>query len=398
MTRETISFTNKTDSVHDVLAAHINTLQNYLAKLWNTFAFVGATELTISSGAVTVTGNYHTIDTEGDAASDDLESISLGTDIEEASLLIFRPDNDARTIVVKHDVGNILCVGGEDFTLDDEEDFCVAIYDAGLAKWLVMFGSGGGGREILTANRTYYVRTDGSDSNDGLTDSAGGAFLTVQKAINSAAELDTATYNITIQVKDGTFAGEIECKNILGSGTVTIQGNSGTPSNVVIDGRVYKDTPGTIYTIKDFLMIKNTTSNTSAIEARSFSAIYFGNIVFSTGWTRHLYAAFGGSIRILTSYAISASATYHIQLLNGNLSVETGITVTISGTPAFTTFIECGRISLANFINTYVTFSGGATGKRYNADMNSVIFTAGGGASYFPGDVAGTTATGGQYS
>lgn len=143
MTRETISFTNKTDSVDDVLAAHINTLQNYLAKVWNTFGFVGATELTISSGAVTVAGNYHTIDTEGDAASDDLESISLGTDIEEASLLIFRPDNDARTVVVKHDVGNILCVGGADFTLDDEEDFCVAIYDAGLAKWLVMFGGGG---------------------------------------------------------------------------------------------------------------------------------------------------------------------------------------------------------------------------------------------------------------
>jgi hypothetical protein len=42
--------------------------------------------------------------------------------------------------------------------------------------------------------------------------------------------------------------------------------------------------------------------------------------------------------------------------------------------------------------------SGGATGKRYVAELNGVINTFGGGANYFPGNVAGTTATGGQYN
>ncbi len=144
MSRDQISFTTKTNGVDDVEAAHVNLIQTYLAKLWNTFAFTKATELTISGGEVTAAGNYHTIDTESDAASDDLDTIDLGTNIEEGSILIIRPENDDRTVVVKNGTGNILCVGGSDFTLDDEEDFVILIYDETLSKWLAMFPSSGG--------------------------------------------------------------------------------------------------------------------------------------------------------------------------------------------------------------------------------------------------------------
>jgi hypothetical protein len=91
------------------------------------------TELTIASGAVTVTRGFHTIDTEGDAASDDLDTINGG---EDGAVLVIRPVHTDRTVVVKHNTGNIVLQSGADITLDDSTDKCTLIYDADLAKWI----------------------------------------------------------------------------------------------------------------------------------------------------------------------------------------------------------------------------------------------------------------------
>lgn len=88
------------------------------------------TELTISGGAITITQSYHRIDTEGDAASDDLDTINgYGT----GDILFLKPENDARTVVVKHSTGNIWLRGGADISLDDYEDHLMLIYSG--SKW-----------------------------------------------------------------------------------------------------------------------------------------------------------------------------------------------------------------------------------------------------------------------
>lgn len=74
----------------------------------------------------------------------------------------------------------------------------------------------------------------------------------------------------------------------------------------------------------------------------------------------------------------------------------TSRTITLTGTPAFSTaFAQADQVG--NILMNGDTFTGSATGKRYNAVMNGVIQTGAGGANALPGSVAGTTATGGQY-
>lgn len=104
-------------------------------------ALTGVSALTITSGAVTVTGNRHTIDTEGAASSDDLDTISGGA---AGMLLWLRSTAAARNVVIKHNTGNILCPGGADITLDDLNEFALLWYDGGQSKWLATKAQGGG--------------------------------------------------------------------------------------------------------------------------------------------------------------------------------------------------------------------------------------------------------------
>jgi hypothetical protein len=89
------------------------------------------TELTISAGAVTVTQSYHVIDTEGDAATDDLDTINGGVD---GMRLILRSADSARDPTLKDLTGNLNLVG--DFTLAFCQRRVELLYDAEIGKWV----------------------------------------------------------------------------------------------------------------------------------------------------------------------------------------------------------------------------------------------------------------------
>jgi hypothetical protein len=139
--------------------------------------------------------------------------------------ILLLSESASSTAANRFALGSDLAIGAKQTT--------ILRYDGTAARWYALARPGG--REILTANRTYYVRTDGNDGNDGLSNASGGAFLTIQKAINVVAGLDLSIYNVTIQIADGTYtAGATVNAPWIGAGDITLQGNVSTPANVVI--------------------------------------------------------------------------------------------------------------------------------------------------------------------
>lgn len=257
-------------------------------------------------------------------------------------------------------------------------------------------------REKLDAARTYYVRTDGSNSNNGFANTAGGAFLTIQKAVDTVSGLDTNGQIVTIQIADGTYTGAVTLKNVAGfstAGDLVIKGNNATPANVVISttsaSAFTADSLSVAWDIKD-LKIQTTTSG-SCIVISNGATVRWGNLNFGASAGAHIYASPNGKAVCLSNYAISGGATVHWQATDLSYIFCVAKTVTITGTPAFSAaFAYCYQLS---DIPCYsCTFSGSATGKRYDIATNGVVFTNGAATTYLPGGTAGTTATGGQYA
>jgi len=98
-------------------------------------SFPDAGELTIASGVITPTGVNHTVDTESNAASDDLDTITAG---DNGQLLILRTENDARDVVIKHGTGNIQTPAGQDITISDTQHSIFLQYDTALSAWTVL--------------------------------------------------------------------------------------------------------------------------------------------------------------------------------------------------------------------------------------------------------------------
>ena len=279
------------------------------------------------------------------------------------------------------------------------------IDDADAATARATLGLASVPREVLTANRTYYVRTDGSDSNNGLANTSGGAFLTIQKAINVAAALDLSIYDVTIQVGAGTYSSVgNELKSIVGAGKIIIVGDETTPSNVTVtqtgsptnsQGCFYGNAASGVYSVRG-VKLTSATSPGYGFNAIGGTRIEFQNIDFGSITTAQIRIVDGSTCEATGNYKISGGSGNHATVTQSMLRC-TGRTITLTGTPAFS-----GAFCQAAFAGVYNasgnTFSGSATGPRYNALLNGVIQTSGGGASYFPGDSAGSTATGGQYA
>lgn len=263
-------------------------------------------------------------------------------------------------------------------------DFVLGTNAAGAVKRFAESG-----REVIYANRTYYVRTDGSDSNDGLSNTSGGAFLTLQHAIDVASALASPVYYVKIVVGPGTRTEAIEFRSH-DLNYLWISGDVATPSNCV-----FNTTGATVFNVAvngSFYLegFRVSTSGTGYGLSVFSPGAYVGFGDFEFGPVASgCVSVQGGFLYQNTACEVLAGAhrAYAISYGPGaQFTFYDGVTCT--GTPSFDAFVSSGLGGTIEVLGG--TFSGAATGKRYDVANGGIIETYGGGTSYFPGSLAGT--------
>ena len=267
-------------------------------------------------------------------------------------------------------------------------------------------------RQVLQRNTTYYVAPPASGGSDTTGDgSAANPWATIQYAVTWVqSHIDLAGFTATISVAHGTYTDPI----LLAGAPMGTTG----PGQIVIEGDAADNTAVLFHVIGDdcidvqagsSIWIKNITLQSTASGGSGGDALgasYGGELLmsgcnFATCSGNHMYAAAGGSIIIMGNYDISGGAQCHAQAATeGYIEMSSypdrHIAGTLSGNPNFSGgFVVAGAGSISAGNSNYS--SGSATGPRYDAHLNGVIFTNNHGASYFPGSVAGSVTTGGQY-
>jgi hypothetical protein len=263
-----------------------------------------------------------------------------------------------------------------------------------------------GGRTKLSAARTYYVRTDGNDSNDGSANDSSHAFLTIQKAVDVASALDLNGYDVTIQIANGTYASSgVTLKSFVGSGRIIIKGDTTTPANVTVNansggGTAFKaDGIVGVYSLQGMKIL----SNNISVHASRNSLIAFNNLEFGTSSFIHMYAEDTGVIKAEGNYRVSGGAQSHWRAAGGQILIGSvlGSSIAVdftSGSFSFSAVTgfaqDGGRIDLRGIT---ISNAGSVTGTRYFCSTNGVIATLNGGANFIPGNAAGSVSNGGIY-
>jgi hypothetical protein len=263
------------------------------------------------------------------------------------------------------------------------------------------------GRELLTANRTYFIdNVNGNDANDGLAAGTGRAFASFGKATAVIFNnLDVQGFTVTIQAASGQTWTNLTAKGeIVGGGLVTFDAGGGTVTGNIANGAALlvglangAGFSNTFFNFQNGMITASAGSHGLQISGGLVStnaSVTFG----ACGTGVHIFCDSAAARYLaLANYSISGGALYHYYAFGGGLVDvnNSSLTVTVTGTPAFgNAFAGASR---GGILFGYATYSGAATGTRYAADSNGVIDSNGGGANHFPGSVPGTTSTGGQY-
>jgi hypothetical protein len=246
-------------------------------------------------------------------------------------------------------------------------------------------------RARLDAARLYHVRPDGSDANDGLSDTSGGAFATVQKAINTALTLDSGPNSVAIALAPGSYGEAVVIdRPLIGSGPLQITGNAGAPALGSLDRVTCRD--GAHVRLEGVALVA-----ADALRAEAGARVELADLhLIGSGTGLHLDGAeitcSGTDLFLGSALTGLANLRGHARLRasDSSFTLGTGITWT------------SGALDLSGFCHadlTGVTFAGdtaGCAGPRYLLAQGAIPDNGGAGGSFVPGSTPGTSSSGAQ--
>jgi hypothetical protein len=281
-------------------------------------------------------------------------------------------------------------------------------YDSSINKWQLLSLATGGALPFLTQNLVLYVNWNiGNDANDGTAPDAQHALKTIQRAIDIAFAYPPSQFTITVFVADSLSYPEFVTPHWVGP-NISIIGNTSSPQNVRVTGN---NTHACYLRGINTMTIQGLTATTTlnaagpggCFVAATMAQLYVSNC-------RSLYCAgavfegFQANVVVGPGNRFAGNCGMIFwAIMNGslgwqdggiNLTVETAMSVLT----ATTLCQQGGSMAVPGTPTPPIWVNpGNVTGKRYLVQTNGTVNTGAAGVNYFPGTIAGSTETGGQY-
>lgn len=238
----------------------------------------------------------------------------------------------------------------------------------------------------------FYVRTDGSDDNNGLSNSAGGAFRTIAGALSNIQ----GSYNITgrtVTITLGQAGTYDSLVTIVGIPSLVLKGLTASPSSYQT-GPIFCS--GAVSMVLDNIQVNgNGGTSTDWVSANGAASVVVDSVHFDGvgGGVNSFYmsAEVNGNITVNGPITGNQDAGGWLNAsANGSIDVAAGTSITFSGTPAWS---NAGVLASSNGNVTFnnntsspaISISGSCSGAKGSVAYVSTVIN-GTRALVLPGD------------
>jgi hypothetical protein len=296
--------------------------------------------------------------------------------------------------------------------------FCYSVLHSNFELYGINFTGGETNfLPVLTQNTTLYV--NGSTGSDTLYDGTSatvvgpgspkaGPFKTIARAMNKTFTYGPSVYTMTISIAAGTYNEAVKTPNFAGPQTI-LDGGSATTTFVTGANNTH-----TIQSLSgNTMIVRNITTSTGTGTGPPchFSVSASGNMQTVNCRSQgacpgYVWNAYGTSTLMASTHTFvagSSVASCMVAAQGGFLPLSQSAVYTFAGAftinagGAFAVATANGSIQVPSLnVPTFVN-PGNVTGTKWIATLNGVVNSQGAGTGYFPGSVAGSASTGGQY-